>query len=114
MSELRAIPVGFYVLVELEEAESVTKGGIILSADLVAKEQSATQTGRIVCFGPLAYKEWPGCVQEDKEPHECWGVQVGDLVEFKKYEGMKSVVDGHDNHRYIPDSHIVGKIEGGK
>lgn len=107
---MKAKPVGFHVLIELEEVESKSKGGIILNQDSVNKEQAATQIGRIVEIGPLAYVGWKGCEHETKKPHECWGVNTGDLVEFKKYEGMVSVVEGFDKHRYIPDSHIVGKI----
>lgn len=104
-------PLGFYILIELEEVDKVSKGGIILPDDLIAKEQSATSTGRIKEIGPLAYVNWPGCDQEGKETHECWGINVGDLVEFKKYQGMESVTDDGDRYRYIPDSHIVGLIK---
>lgn len=109
---MKAKPLGFYILIELEEVETVSDGGILLPKDLTDKEQVAESTGRIVSIGPLAYVNWPGCDQEGKKPSECWGIKVGDLVEFKKYDGVKTQLADHDNYRYIPDSHIVGVLEG--
>lgn len=102
-------PVGFYVLIEIPKVEEVSEGGIIMPADLTKKERVSIQTGTIREFGPTAYVDWAGCKQDGKTPPECWGLKIGDVVEFRKFEGMSSSID--DSFRYIPDSHIVGVVK---
>ena len=116
-------PLGFYVLVEMELVEETSAGGIILDRDLVSKEQDATDTGYVRAIGPTAYAGYPGCDQtvfgEEGYPGversipaaECWGLEIGQKIEYRKFEGKKSSVEGYENYRYIPDSHIIGVIE---
>jgi co-chaperonin GroES (HSP10) len=103
-------PCGYFVLVDVTPAESVTAGGIVLPKDLVEKEQLVEETGTIVAFGPTAFVGMRGCESEVFPAYVMWGLQVGDLVEFKKYEGKRSFVEGMENYRYIPDTHIIGVI----
>jgi co-chaperonin GroES (HSP10) len=98
-------PAGFYVLLEMDNVESVSEGGIILNTKEVAREQDACQFGIVRAFGPAAYKGFPGC----DGPND-WGVTVGDRVEYRRYEGMRSNHEEAENMRYIPDSHIIGVI----
>jgi len=114
MSKLK--PCGYYVIVDVTPVESVTKGGIILPEDTVEKEQAVEETGTVVSIGPLAFLGMRGCTEEDVErtglpAHKIWGIDVGDKVEFKKYEGKKSFVKGLEKQRYIPDTHIMGVID---
>ena len=103
-------PLGFYVLVEMEEVESVSKGGIVMPGDLIAKEQDATSVGYVRAIGPTAYVGYPGC--DDKGPSFTqWGLEIGQKVEYRKFEGKASSMPGYENHRYIPDSHIIGAVE---
>ncbi len=116
-------PLGFYVLIEMEIVEEKSSGGIILNSDLVSKEQDATSTGFVRAIGPTAYHGYPGCDKVlDNEidchareieipPHECWGLTIGQKIEYRKFEGKKSSAKGYENYRYIPDSHIIGVIE---
>jgi co-chaperonin GroES (HSP10) len=103
-------PLGYFVLVDITEAESVSKGGIFLPKDLIQKEQAVEETGTVLAFGPTCYVGMRGCEDETIPAHEQWGVKVGDLVEFRKYEGKNSFAEGHENCRYIPDTHIIGVI----
>lgn len=103
-------PAGYFVLVDVTEAESVTSGGIFLPKDLIEKEQMAEETGVIRAFGPTAFVGMRGCEREDIPAHEQWGLKVGDKVEFKRFEGKRSFVEGLENLRYIPDTHIIGVI----
>lgn len=116
-------PLGFYVLIEVEVFEEVTKGGIILDRNMVDKEQDATSIGFVRAIGPTAYDGYPGCDKESSTqtqigceiqpmpPSECWGLEIGQKVEYRKFEGKKSAAKGYENYRYIPDSHIIGAIE---
>lgn len=47
----------------------------------------------------------------DYPPYKQWGIDIGSKVEFKKFDGKKSVVEGHEDYLYIPDTHIIGVIE---
>ena len=102
-------PLGFYVLVEMVEFDEATEGGIILPGDLVSKEQEATDVGYVRAVGPTAYHGYPGC--DDEIPHEQWGLAIGQKIEYRRFEGKRSVVKDCENYRYIPDSHIIGVIE---
>lgn len=103
-------PLGFYVLIEMEEIETTSAGGIILSESTVNKEQEATDQGWVRAIGPTAYNGYPGC-EDEKDLAGSWGVKIGDKVEYRKYEGKRSSAEGYENYRYINDSHIIGVIE---
>jgi len=106
-------PLGFYVLIEMEKVEETTASGIILNADLVSKEQDATDIGHVRAIGPTAYHGYPGCelVEADLFPYEKWGLEIGQKIEYRRFEGKKSAVKGYENYRFIPDSHIIGAID---
>jgi len=123
-------PLGFYVLIEMETVEKVSAGGIVLPGDLIAKEQDATDTGWVRAIGPTAYVGYPGCEREGGElkniaekgsiqlekqpalsPADCWGLEIGQKIEYRRFEGKKSSEPGYENYRYIPDSHIIGAID---
>jgi co-chaperonin GroES (HSP10) len=111
-------PCGYFVLVDVTAAEKVTAGGIVLPQDLVTKEQAVEETGTIVAFGPTCFIGMRGCTEDDiektgKTAPELWGLAVGDRVEFRRYEGKTtSLQDECENMRYIPDTHIMGVING--
>jgi len=98
-------PAGFYVLIRMDTIEDLSEGGIYMGDKQTRKEQEACEFGVIVAFGPAAYKGFPGC----EGPHD-WGVEVGDKIEYRRYEGKMSSLESQDNFRYIPDSHIIGVI----
>lgn len=102
-------PCGFYVLVELVEVEQTTASGLYVGD--TRKEQSAEECGYLRAIGPTAFQGWQGCDGNKAPPSMCWGISVGDLVEFRSFEGKKSTVPGFERWRYIPDSHIVGVIQ---
>lgn len=108
-------PLGFYILIEMEVVEEVSAGGIILNRDAIAKEQDATSVGYVRAIGPTAFEGYPGCESDEFgiRPHTIWGLNVGQKIEYRKFEGKKSSVKGYENYRYIPDSHIIGGIDDG-
>lgn len=104
-------PVGFKVLIEVIGVPYTSKSGIIIkSKEDAAKEQHGMDLGRIIAFGPTAFKGYEGC----NSPKD-WGVKVGDLVEFVRHNGKLSrlALDRSEfsNHRIINDSDIIGIIE---
>jgi len=118
-------PLGFYVLIEIVIVEHTSEGGIVLPDNLVSKEQEATDIGYVRAIGPTAYVGYPGCEVPDsvtgdsveeilsnyRAPHDKWGVQIGDKIEYRRFEGKASAVKDYENYRYIPDSHIIGVID---
>ena len=118
-------PLGFYVLVEMVEVENVSSSGIYLGDQ--TRAQSAEEVGYLRAVGPTAYHGWEGCGPDiihtpDKtaagfssalsttKPYQKWGLELGDMLEFRAFEGKTSVVPDYERWRYIPDSHVVGVI----
>ena len=91
-------PLGDKILVEVLEAEEVTKGGIILPD--TAKEEKAE--GKVVAVGPGKVLE-SGKVQ----PLE---VKKGDRILFGKYSGNEVKIDGVE-HLIMREDDILGVIE---
>jgi co-chaperonin GroES (HSP10) len=117
MTEVAIEPLGFYVLIEVEEVKNLSAGGIHLGD--VKKEQSACDVGIVRAIGNTAFRGFPGCTPSDYspshkffdlEPHQIWGVEIGDKVEYRAYEGKLSGIKDVKNMRYIPDTQIIGKV----
>ncbi len=102
-------PLGHHVLIEIIPAQFKSTGGIILTTEKQdERERKGRDLGRILAFGPTAYKGFADC----KSPID-WGVKVGDVVELSgRYDGkFSSVVDfdvKYKNLRYVNDSDIIG------
>ena len=116
---LKVEPLGFYVLVEMIKIEETSAGGIVLQAKDVAREQDGCDQGYVRAIGNTAFRGFPGCNPNDYPPsHEfysltpaqIWGINVGDKVEYRRYEGKLSGVKDVKNMRYIPDTQIIGKV----
>lgn len=110
-------PNGFYVLVEMVEVKNVSAGGIHLGD--VRREQDAADIGFIRGIGNTAFFKFPGCDPSEyppshsfysMSPAQIWGVEIGDKVEYRRYEGKGSAVKGYEKFRYIPDTQIIGKV----
>ena len=110
-------PLGFYVLVEMIEIENTSKEGIYLGD--VRKEQDACDIGTVVSFGNTAFNGMPGCNPSEyppshqnysMKPHQIWGIDVGDKVEYRRHEGKISGIKGCSKLRYIPDTQIIGRV----
>jgi hypothetical protein len=113
-------PNGFNVLVEMVEVKNTSAGGIILNNNDVSRHQEACDMGYVRAFGPIAYRGFAGCNPNEyppldprykMEPHELWGVNIGDKVEYRRHEGKLSGQEGCELYRYLPDSMIVGTVK---
>ena len=125
IEDMPARPLGFYVLVEVVEVETESSSGIYIGKQ--EREQSAEEVGYLRAVGPTAYHGWEACqparvpriaehegkqviATVDVRPYQKWGLNIGDLVEFKAYEGKRCVIPGYERWRYIADSNIVAVI----
>jgi len=118
MAEIK--PLGYLVAVRLLDVEKKTESGFIVSTGKYAKyDKDASEFGEVLAIGPTAYYGVTGCIPEKYPPshpfhsmlpHEIWGARVGDIVEFKRFEGKKTLVK--DGLRYMQDTNIIGRVEG--
>lgn len=98
------IPCGTTVLVEIEPVEDTYEGSIIKRPMHETKrEVGGRDIGKVISFGPYCYKDF------GLDP-EGWGVQVGDLVEFMRYDGktprLAEKDERYKNYRLINDNDI--------
>ena len=105
---MKITPCGFQVLIEMEEVKNISDGGIVLATSKEhSRETEGHDVGRVVEFGPLAYKGF-GC-----DTPLDWGVKEGDLVEFRRYDGKRPRHDYENRYRCIVDSDVLMVIEHG-
>ena len=94
---MKVKPLGDRVLVEVLDAEEVTKGGIVLPDSAQEKPQEA----KIVAVGK-------GKVSDEGKliPME---VKVGDIVLFGKYSGTEIKIEG-ESYLMLKEDDILGII----
>jgi co-chaperonin GroES (HSP10) len=113
-------PCGFFILIDMDEVETMSPGGIELPKSLVDTEQLGFDRGRPLAVGPTAYLAYKGA-QDGKTPEEraaIWGYKLGDTVIFQKNAGKlmeHSAEAGREedyrNKRFIVDSQIMAVEE---
>ena len=99
------VPTEFKVLILPNAVEQVSKGGIILSAQTVDAEKSATIEGELIAVSHLAFTyateaEWDG-----KKP------AAGQRVIFAKYAGVRHKAKDGQEYLLVNDKDIVATIE---
>lgn len=85
-------PLGENVVIQVPEAEEVTKGGIVLPSS----QQEKQKFGDVVAVGP--------------EVEENGNIKVGDSVLFKPYAGSDVEVDGEE-YLIVKEEEILAIIE---
>jgi co-chaperonin GroES (HSP10) len=80
-------PVEFKILVQIEETETVTKGGIILTSDHKERADMAQVKGTLIAAGGNAFQDFMGAIPKP-----------GDRVMIAKYAGL--VAEGNDGRKY--------------
>lgn len=95
-------PAGHRVLVKVEEAEKVTKGGIFIPDNVQDRNTEASTIGEVVAIGPNA---WVGF--DDGKP---WA-KVGDRVAFAQYGGKKITdPETEETFRILNDEDILAVL----
>ncbi len=106
MSTLK--PCGTHVLIKILEPEEA-KSPIIIPDEVLKKEREGRDVGEIMDIGPVAYLGYKGCV--DLKGPEDWGVKIGDIVEFRRYDGKIPRTEGFENYRWLNDEDIIGVVK---
>jgi chaperonin GroES len=92
-------PAGHRVLVKVEEAEKVTKGGILIPENVQDRNTEAASIGVVVAVGPTAWAAF-----DDGTP---WAA-VGDKVAFAQYGGKKITDPAtEETFRVLNDEDII-------
>jgi co-chaperonin GroES (HSP10) len=82
-------PLNWKVLVQPNQVNMKTKGGLYLAPISKDNEEYLTSHGRIAAMGDLAYK--------DRDTGEAWKTmspKVNDRVTYGKYAGQKIIING--------------------
>lgn len=90
-------PVGHFVLVEPQEVEEKTVGGILLPQDVIEKQQVAVMQGEIIAVG-----EQSEFIKAD---------DIGSMALFGRYAGTL-VEHGGKKYRLIDNADIKGIAHG--
>lgn len=80
-------PVEYKILIEPEEIEQKSAGGIVLAIATTERDKMAQVRGKLVAIGGNAFEDWLGRVP-----------QVGDSIWYAKYSGY--VIKGADGKEY--------------
>jgi len=104
---MRYKPTGYRVLIEMDIVENEVQEGALKGFQLATdhqqeREENGHCVGRIKAFGPTAFLGYEGC----ENPGD-WGVELGDLVEFNRYDGKIPLYDTEHRYRIINDSDIL-------
>ena len=109
-------PLGFHVLIKMEDVEQEIKEGALAGFQLTSdvenkREQAGHDVGVVVSFGPLAYVGWEGVEGVTAEERaQAWGVEVGDKVEFNRYDGKAIDHPDYSGYRLMADRDLIGAI----
>lgn len=99
-------PVGDHILVKPDKASEITKGGIMMTPDIVARHTLASEAGIVVAMGDGAFKFNADSITlfEGRKP------EAGDRVYIERYAGQ--LVTGHDGEVYrLMSSSSIGAIQ---
>lgn len=100
-------PTGHHVIIEPDDVEEVSEGGIVLAmGDGIKREKAATTRGYIRAVGPTAWED-PG-LNQGQGP---WA-KVGDYVYFTRHVS-KVITDKVDDKDYflLTDDNVLAIIE---
>lgn len=102
-------------VVEQEVKEGALTGFKLTSNKEHEREEHGHCIGKIVAFGPTCFLGYAGCekARNSEEAAQIWGASVGDIVEFRRYDGKIPLQDEEQKFRLINDSDILMVINDG-
>ena len=95
-------PTGWRIVILPHKGVEKTKGGVILSDQLIQEQQWTTNVGLVLKMGPLAYRD------KKKFPTGPW-CKEQDWVIFARYAGSRLKIDGGEL-RILNDDEILGVV----
>jgi co-chaperonin GroES (HSP10) len=93
-------PTGYRILIGLPTTETVSEGGIILTAKTANQEATSSIVGKVLALGPDAYADM------SRFPNGAWCAE-GDWIIMRSYSGTRFTVDDVE-YRLIPDDGVEG------
>lgn len=91
------IPAGYRILLEMEEVEEKTTGGIFLPQQVVEKDEAAKEWGKVIAMGNCCYHDLPS----------PW-CGVGDVVGIVRYNGNTFTdPDSGKKYKVINDKDVL-------
>ncbi len=104
---------GYYVLIEIPAKEDEIESSLLYIPDDVKDQEIVNSDVGIVrdiglgAFSGMEAVNGATATERAKQ----WGFEVGDKVEFTRYDGKRPSQEGYENYRFIQDQHIISKIE---
>ena len=95
-------PTGWRLLVLPFKMPEKTKGGLLLGADTLERQQVASTCGLVLSMGPY-------CYDKKKFPEGPW-CKKGDWVIFARYAGSRLPIEGGEV-RLLNDDEVLGTIK---
>ena len=96
-------PTGWRILVLPFKMKDKTKGGILITDDVVERSQVASTCGLVLEVGPDAYKD------KERYPKGPW-CKKGTWVVFARYAGSRIKIDGGEV-RLLNDDEVLATVE---
>jgi chaperonin GroES len=96
-------PTGWRIVILPHKGVEKTKGGVILSDQLIQEQQWTTNVGLVLKLGPMAYQD------KKKFPSGPW-CKEQDWVIFARYAGSRLKIDGGEL-RILNDDEILGVVK---
>ena len=102
-SEKLPKPTGWRLLVLPFKMKEKTKGGILITDDVIERSQVASTCGLVLEVGPDAYRD------KERFPEGPW-CKKGTWVIFARYAGSRMKIDGGEV-RLLNDDEVLATVE---
>ena len=96
-------PTGWRILVLPFRMDEKTKGGILMGAETIDRQQVASQCGIVLAMGSQCYKD------KERYPSGPW-CKVGDWVIFARYAGSRIQIEGGEI-RLLNEDEILATVK---
>ena len=96
-------PTGWRMLVLPFKMKEKTKGGILITDDVVERAQVASTCGLVLALGPDCYKD------KERYPDGPW-CKKGSWIIFARYAGSRIKIDGGEV-RLLNDDEVLATVE---
>ena len=96
-------PTGWRIIVLPFRMDEKTKGGILVGAETLDRQQVASQCGNVLAMGPDCYTD------KERYPHGPW-CKVDDWVIFARYAGSRIQIEGGEI-RLLNEDEILATVK---